>query len=62
MVDPEKGGCWLKEPHVIEQDGIGELSRRNRGGVVDAVPPAKEVQQAMRVCWISPEKWVRTIA
>jgi hypothetical protein len=37
------------ESHVIEQDGIGERTRRDRGCVVDTVPPAEEMKQDMRV-------------
>jgi hypothetical protein len=37
------------EAHVLEQGRFGEVCWRDVAGVIDALPPAHEVQQAIRV-------------
>src|ERR1700674_3877877 len=37
------------EAHVLEQGRFGEICWRDIAGVMDALPPAHEVQQTMRV-------------
>ena len=42
------------EPHVVQQSRLGKICHRYLGGVMDALPPANEVQQVVSVTLSKP--------